>query len=84
MFSTLLTLIPSTLCTVFTVSVILTAKNGLSPSTVIDGILKLSALPIIGFRAYSAGYNFAKNEKSLWLQTRARLLSAFIKQKNNA
>lgn len=77
-------LIPSTACMIFTISVILTAKGELSASVIIDGILKLSALPIIGFRAYSAGYNYAKSEKSLWLQTRARLLSAFIKQKNNA
>jgi len=84
LYTALRILIPSTACMIFTISVILTVKGELSASVIIDGILKLSALPIIGFRAYSAGYNFAKNEKSLWLQTRARLLSAFIKQKNNA
>ncbi len=77
-------LIPSTACMIFTISVILTAKGELSASVIIDGILKLSALPIIGFRAYSAGYSYARNEKSLWLETRARLLSSFVKQKENS
>ena len=79
-------LIPSTACMIFTISVILTAKGELSASVIIDGILKLSALPIIGFRAYSAGYSYSKNEKSLWLQMRARLLSSVVnqKEKNNA
>ena len=84
LYTALRILIPSTACMIFTISVILTVKGELSTSVIIDGILKLSALPIIGFRAYSAGYNYARNEKSLWLQTRARLLSAFTKQKNNA
>ena len=75
---------PSTACMIFTISVILTAKGELSASVIIDGLLKLSALPIIGFRAYSAGYNYAKNDKARWLETRARLLCAFVKQKNNA
>lgn len=74
-------LVPSTACMIFTISVILTAKGELSASVIIDGILKLCSLPIIGFRAYSAGYHYAKSEKSLWLETRARLLSSFVKQK---
>ena len=76
-------LLPSTACMIFTISVMLTAKDELSASVIIDGILKLSALPIIGFRAYSAGYSYAKNEKALWLETRGRLLSTFVRQKNN-
>lgn len=77
-------LIPSTACMIFTISVILTAKGDMTASVIIDGILKLSALPIIGLRAYSAGYSYAKEEKSLWLEARARLLSSFAKLKNNA
>ena len=74
----LLRLLPSTLCTVFTVSVMLTAKEGLTAETVIEGILKLSTLPIIGFKGYSAGYSYAKDTKSAWLETKARLLEGFI------
>ncbi len=73
----LLRLLPSTLCTVFTVSVMLTAKDGLTAAAVIEGILKLSALPIIGFKGYSAGYEYVRGTKSAWLETKARLLEAF-------
>ena len=38
-------LLPSTACMIFTISVMLTAKDELSASVIIDGILKLSALP---------------------------------------
>ena len=72
-----LNLLPSTLCMILTVSVILNVRGDLTPSIVIDGLIKLSALPIIGFRGYSAGYSFVKEKKSLWLDTKARLLSAF-------
>ena len=84
LLTSLSVLIPSTACMIFTISVILTAKGDMTASVIIDGILKLSALPIIGLRAYSAGYSYAKEEKSLWLEARARLLSSFAKLKNNA
>lgn len=77
---TLLGLIPSTLGTVFTVSVMLTAKDGLTSSAVIEGILKLSALPIIGFKGYTAGYEYIKNSKSAWLISKARILEGFIQK----
>jgi hypothetical protein len=78
--SLLLRLIPSTLGTLFTVSVILTAKDGLDAAAVIEGILKLSALPIIGFKGYTAGYEFAKGKRSEWLKTKARILEGFIRR----
>ena len=70
-------LLPSTLCMIFTVSVILTARGDLTASTIIDGLVKLSALPVIGFRGYSAGYSFVKDKRSVWIETKARLLEAF-------
>ena len=75
-------LLPSTLCMIFTVSVILTVRGDLTPSVIIDGLIKLSALPIIGFRGYSTGYSFVKEKKSAWLETKARLLSAFAKEES--
>jgi len=72
-----LSLVPSTLCMIFTVSVILTVRGDLTPSTVIDGLIKLSALLVIGFRGYSTGYSFVKEKKTAWLETKARLLSSF-------
>ena len=79
----ILQLIPSTLCMTFTVSIILSAKDGLTPSGIIDGILKLSALPIIGFRGYSEGYSYVKNGKCAWIETKTRLLLAFLKERES-
>jgi hypothetical protein len=76
--SSLLSLLPSTICMIFTVSVMLTAKEGMTLSSVIDGIVKLSALPIIGFKGALDGYRFAKEDKSAWLETKARLITSYL------
>lgn len=77
-FGALTSLIPSTVCMIFTVSVILTAKEDMTLSTVIDGILKLSALPIVGLKGLLDGYGFARETQSNWLLTKARLLESFL------
>jgi len=80
----ILKMLPTTLCTLLTVSVALTVKEDMSWGAVIGGILKLSALPIIGFRGYQDGYTYAKGELTMWLETKTRLLDAFIKaEKSN-
>ncbi len=71
-------LLPATVCMVFTVSVILTVKENMSISAVIDGIVKLCALPVVGLRGMLDGFRFAKEDKSAWLETKARLLEAFL------
>jgi hypothetical protein len=73
-------LLPSTLCMIMTVSVILTVRGDLTLSVILDGMIKLSALPIIGFRGYCAGYSFVKEKKSVWLETKARLLESFVRE----
>lgn len=75
----LLKLIPSTVCMTVTVSVMLTAKDGLSTADILNGILKLSSLPMAAFRGYSAGYVYSKNSLSLWLETKANIIESFIK-----
>ncbi len=75
----LLKLLPTTLCMLLTVSVALTVKENMNAATVIDGIFKLSSLPIIGFRGYSSGYGYAKHKLPAWLDTKARLIDAFLK-----
>ncbi|MBQ8321581.1 MAG: hypothetical protein IJX92_04380 [Clostridia bacterium] len=70
-------LLPSTVCMVFTVSVIFSAKGDLGVNEIISALIKLSALPLIGFRGYTSGYTYAKEKKSVWIETKARLLSAF-------
>ena len=79
LFNMILRLIPTTLCMTVTVSVMLTAKENLSAAAVAEGIFKLSSLPIIGFRGYSAGYQYTKHSLPLWMATKARLLDAFLK-----
>ena len=70
-------ILPSTLCMFFTASVVLTAKE-LSPVAVIEGIIKLSALPIVGFRGYINGYNYKKDSEAAWIKTKIKLLRGFL------
>jgi hypothetical protein len=77
----LLKILPSTLCMTVTVSVIMSFKENMTASDIVSGILKLSALPLIGFKGYSEGYSYAKNSLSLWLETKANILNKFTKQK---
>ena len=70
-------LLPSTVCTVFTVSLALGTKDGLTLSSAIEGLLKISALPIVGFRGYVAGYTHTTTALPCWLKTKTRLLSSF-------
>lgn len=74
-----LRLIPSMICMTVTVSVILTAKESLNAEAIADGIFKLSSLLLIGLKGYTSGYNYKKNKVTLWLETKARLLDAFIR-----
>ena len=82
LITTLTRLLPSTVCTVFTVSVMLTAKDGLTAAVIIESILKLSALPIIGLRGYRAGLEHVKGTKAAWLEAKTRLLLGFLSAKN--
>ncbi|MBQ7356094.1 MAG: hypothetical protein IJW66_01725 [Clostridia bacterium] len=74
-------LIPTTVCTVFTVSVMLTAKGELSAAVIIEGILKIAALPIIGFKGYIAGYKYARGMKRSYIDTKSRIIEEFISEK---
>ena len=76
-------LIPTTLCMTVTVSVMLTAKENLGAADVIDGLFKLSALPVVGFRGYAAGYNYTRRTLPSWISTKARLLEAFLARKES-
>ena len=76
----LLKLLPTTVCMTVTVSVMLTTKENLNAAVIIDGLFKLSALFIVGFKGYASGYNYAKRTLPLWLDTKSRLLDAFLKK----
>jgi hypothetical protein len=70
-------LIPTTVGMCITVSVMLTVKNGLTPECVIEGLIKLAALPMVAFRGYSSGYSHVRDRGVGWLETRTRILRAF-------
>lgn len=75
-------LLPSTVCVIFTASIVLSLKGGLDTSTVIEGIVKLSALPIIGSKGFVTGYCYSKCEGAGWLETRATLLESYIESRS--
>jgi len=80
----LIKLIPSTVCMTVTVSVMLSTKEGLTASDVLNGIIKLSALPLIGFKGYSTGYSYVKHNISLFLETKANILEEFLNKKQQS
>ena len=65
---------------IVTLSVMLTAKDGMTAADVIEALFKLMTLVIIGFRGYVSGCNYKKSEVPLWLDTRRRILDAFLKE----
>ena len=73
-------LIPSTVCMIFTVSVMINARDNMTAAGVIESILKLSTLPVIGLRGYADGYNLATVTEVSRLRMRIRLLGAFLKK----
>lgn len=76
---TVLRLIPSTVCMLFTISVMISVKDNMTLSGVIEAILKLSALPVIGLKGYSDGYEYVTDSEIPWIHTKIRLLDSFLK-----
>lgn len=81
-FTTLSKLLPATVCTFFTGGVVLAMRDNLTASAIIEGIVKLSALPVIAIKGYGAGYGYAKSSLSAWLNTKSKLLKSFVMKKN--
>ena len=77
-----LRLIPSTVCMLFTVSVMISVKDNLGASGVIEALVKLSTLPAIGLKGYSGGYEYVTESEMGWIDTKSRLLDAFLKENN--
>lgn len=76
-------LVPTTVCMTVTVSVMLSAKSGLDAAAIIEGILKLSTLPIVGFKGYANGYKFIRKSYIPWIETKKRLLEAYIEKRSH-
>ena len=77
--SMIIKLIPSTVCTLFTISVMISVKDNLTAAEVIEALLKLSTLPVIGLKGYSGGYEYVTGSEIAWINTKCRLLDAFVK-----
>ena len=75
----LLRLIPTTICTLFTASVMLSVKDGLGASEIIEGLVRLCPLPVVALRGYSAGYLYASEEECEWMRAKTRLLESFLR-----
>ena len=75
---TLIKLLPSTVCMIFTVSVMISLKENLTAAGVIEVLLKLSTLPVIGLKGYAAGYEYATERERGWINIKSRLLASFL------
>ncbi|MBR2342728.1 MAG: hypothetical protein IKA64_00570 [Clostridia bacterium] len=76
-----LRLIPTTLCMIFTVSVALNLRDGLTAESIIEGVLKLSTLPLAAYKGYTGGWGYVSGPLSDWQRTRADILDAFLGRK---
>lgn len=74
----LIRLIPSTVCMLFTVSIMISMKDNMTAAGIIEALIKLATLPIIGLKGYAGGYEYATVDEIGWLRTRARLLESFL------
>ena len=74
----LLKLMPTTVCMVITVSVVMNLKSGLGAKEILEGIIKLSTLPVVGARGYLAGLSYSKEVRPGWLMTKSRILESFL------
>ena len=77
-FHMILSLIPSTVCMIFTISVMISLKESLSVEGIIEALVKISTLPIIGLKGYSGGYEYVTNEEKEWLEIKSSLIESFI------
>ena len=75
-------LIPSTVCMIFTVSVMINARDNMTVAGIIEAILKLSTLPAIGLKGYAAGYQYATESEQGWIEVKTRILDSFVSNKN--
>lgn len=74
----LIRLIPSTVCMLFTVSIMISLKDNMTAAGIIEALIKLATLPIIGLKGYAGGYEYATVDEIGWLRTKARLLESFL------
>ena len=74
----LLKLLPTTVCTLLTVSMALSLRDGLTAENIIEGILRLSTLPVVAFRGYACGWSYAKGPLTAWQRAKTDILLAYL------
>ncbi len=74
-------ILPSLLCTLLTVGVMIDLKDGFSIRLALEGILKLSALLSMGLRGYIAGVHYVSDVLTPYHKVREKLLDAFLNKK---
>ena len=79
----LLRLIPSSVCMIFTVSVMISVKDNLTAAGIIEALVKLCTLPVIGLKGYSGGYEYVTVSEIAWLETKCRIIETFLKTEDN-
>ena len=75
----ILRLVPSTVCMLFTVSVMVSVKDNLTAAGIIEALIKLCTLPVVGLKGYSGGYEYVTVSEIAWLETKSRLIETFLK-----
>lgn len=73
-------ILPSVLCTLLTVGVMIDLKDGFSLRLILEGILKLSALLSMGLRGYLAGVHYVGDVLTPYHKVREKLLDAFLQK----
>ena len=71
-------LLPSTLATVFTVSLVLKIKPDMTPSDVIQGLIRLSALPVAALKGYLGGFRTKSEDWVLTLEVKTQIIEEFL------
>ena len=77
----MLRILPSVLCTLLTVAVMIDLKEGFSLRLVFEGVLKLSALLSMGLRGYLAGVQYVNEALIPYHKLREKLLESFLKKR---
>ena len=72
--------LPSMLCTLLTVGIMIDLKDGFSLRLVLEGVLKLSALLSMGLRGYLAGVHYVSDVLTPYHKVREKLLDAFLQK----
>ena len=71
-------ILPSVLCTLLTVGVVLDLKDGFNLRLLLEGVMKLCALMSMGLRGYLAGVHYVSDTLTPYHKIREKLLTAFL------